>query len=77
MKRPLRLSLQVSVVLALLNAAASAQAPKGCNRCVGHESPDLVVEGCSEIIEEGRQAPDIAAATAMNPSIAEQFDPSN
>jgi tetratricopeptide (TPR) repeat protein len=69
MKRPLQHSLQVSVVLALLNAA-SAQAPRGWNRCVGHESPDLVIEGCSEIIEEGQQAPTILALAHNNRGVA-------
>lgn len=69
MKRP-QLSIQVSVVLALLNAVASAEAPRGWNRCVGHESPDLVIDGCTEIIEEGRQAPAILALAHNNRGVA-------
>jgi tetratricopeptide (TPR) repeat protein len=68
MKRPLQLSF--SAVLVLLNAAASAQAPRGWNQCVGHESPDLVIQGCSEIIEEGQQAPAILATAHNNRGVA-------
>jgi tetratricopeptide (TPR) repeat protein len=70
MKRPLQLSIQVGIVLALLNVAVSAQAPGGWDRCVGHESPDLVIEGCSEIIDEGRQAPAILATAHNNRGVA-------
>ena len=70
MKRPLQLCIQVNVVLALLSASASAEAPRGWNRCVGHESPDLVIEGCSEIIDEGRQAPAILALAHNNRGVA-------
>src|SRR6516225_5094213 len=70
MIRPLQLSIRISAVLLLLNAAASAQAPRGWNRCVGHESPDLVIEGCSEIIEEGQQAPAILATAHNNRGVA-------
>ena len=70
MIRPLQLSIRISAVLLLLNAAASAQAPKGWNRCVGHESPDLVIEGCSEIIEKGQQAPAILATAHNNRGVA-------
>jgi tetratricopeptide (TPR) repeat protein len=69
MKRPLQHSLQVSVLLAVLNVAF-AQAPRGWNRCVGHESPDLVIEGCSEIIEEGQQAPTVLALAHNNRGVA-------
>ena len=70
MKRPLQLSIQVSAVLVLLNIAVFAQAPRGWDRCVGHESPDLVIEGCSEIIEEGRQTPAILALAHNNRGVA-------
>src|SRR5690349_7556003 len=70
MKRQLQLYVQVSVVLASLHASASAEAPRGWNRCVGHESPDLVIEGCSEIIDEGRQAPAILALAHNNRGVA-------
>ena len=61
MKRPLQLFIRISAALVLLNTAVSAQAPRGWDRCVGHERPDLLIEGCSEIIDEGRQAPAILA----------------
>jgi tetratricopeptide (TPR) repeat protein len=70
MKRPLQLSLQVSAVLVLLNAAVSAQTPRGWDQCVGHESPDLVIEGCSEIIDEGQQAPAILSTAHNNRGVA-------
>jgi tetratricopeptide (TPR) repeat protein len=69
MKRQLQLSIQVSVVLVTLNAAVSAQTPRGW-RCVGHESPDLVIEGCSEMIEEAQQAPAILALAHNNRGVA-------
>ena len=70
MKRALRLSIRVSAVLLLLNGAVLAQAPKGWDRCVGHESPDLVIEGCSEIIEEEGQSPAILATAHNNRGVA-------
>jgi tetratricopeptide (TPR) repeat protein len=70
MKRPLRLSIQVSLVLVLLKAAVSAQAPRGWNRCVGHESPDLVIEGCTKIIDDQQQAPAILALAYNNRGVA-------
>jgi tetratricopeptide (TPR) repeat protein len=65
-----QLSIQATIVLALSNAAVSAQAPRGWDRCVGHESPDLVIEGCSEIIVEGQQAPAILALAHNNRGVA-------
>ena len=70
MKRPLQLFNRVSIVLVLLNTAVSAQAPRGWDRCVGHERPDLVIEGCSEIIEEGQQAPAILSLAHNNRGVA-------
>jgi tetratricopeptide (TPR) repeat protein len=70
MKRQLQLYVQVSVVLALLHPTPKAEAPRGWNRCVGHEIPDLVIEGCSEIIDEGRQAPAILALAHNNRGVA-------
>ena len=70
MKRPLQLFNRVSIVLVLLNVAVSAQAPRGWDRCVGHESPDLVIEGCSEMIDEGKQAPAILATAHNNRGVA-------
>ena len=64
------LSIQATNVLALSNAAVSAQAPRGWDRCVGHESQDLVIEGCSEIIEEGQQAPAILSLAHNNRGVA-------
>ena len=65
-----QLSIQATIVLALSNAAVSAQAPRGWDRCVGHESPDLAIEGCSEIIVEGQQAPAILALAHNNRGVA-------
>ena len=70
MKRLSQLSIQVIIVLALLNAALSAPAPSGWDRCVGHESPDLVIEGCSEIIDKGQQALAILATAHNNRGVA-------
>ena len=70
MKRPLQLFNRVSIVLVLLNVTVSAQAPRGWDRCVGHESQDLVIEGCSEIIEEGQQAPAILSLAHNNRGVA-------
>jgi len=70
MKRSLQFSIRVSAVLLLLNASVSAQAPRGWDRCVGHESPDLVIEGCSEMIDEGQQAPAILATAHNNRGVA-------
>jgi tetratricopeptide (TPR) repeat protein len=70
MKRPLQLSIRVSAVLVLLNATVSAQAPRGWDRCVAQESPVLVIEGCSEIIDEGRRAPAILALAHNNRGVA-------
>jgi len=70
MKRLSQLSIQVTIVLVLLNAPVYAQAPRGWNQCVGHETPDLVIEGCSEIIEEGGQAPAILGTAHNNRGVA-------
>ena len=70
MKRPLQLSIRVSAVLVLLNATVSAQAQRGWDRCVAQESLVLVIEGCSEIIDEGRQAPAILALARNNRGVA-------
>ena len=70
MKRLSQLSIQATIVLALSNATVSAQAPRGWNRCVAPESPDLVIEGCSEIIVEGQQAPAILALAHNNRGVA-------
>jgi tetratricopeptide (TPR) repeat protein len=70
MKRLSQLSIQATIVLALSNATVSAQAPRGWNRCVASESPDLVIEGCSEIIVEGQQAPAILALAHNNRGVA-------
>ena len=70
MKRPLQLFNRVSIVLVLLNVTVSAQAPRGWDRCVGHESQDLVIEGCSEMIDEGQQAPAILSLAHNNRGVA-------
>jgi tetratricopeptide (TPR) repeat protein len=70
MKRSFQLSIQVGVVLVSLSAAVSAQTPRGWNRCVGFESPDLVIEGCSEMIDEAQQAPAILALAHNNRGVA-------
>ena len=70
MKRSFQLPIQVSVVLVSLSAAVSAQTPRGWNRCVGHESPDLVIEGCSEMIGEAQQGPAILALAHNNRGVA-------
>jgi len=70
MKRSFALSIHLSVVLVSLSATVFAQTPRGWNQCVGHESPDLVIEGCSEMIDEAQQAPAILALAHNNRGVA-------
>jgi tetratricopeptide (TPR) repeat protein len=70
MAYPLPFTIQVVLFSALLSAAGSAQTPRGWSRCVGHETPDLVIEGCSEIIEETQQSPKILALAHNNRGVA-------
>ena len=70
MKRPLQLSIRVSAVLVLLNATVSAQAPRGWDRFVAQESPALVIEGCSEIINEEQQVLAILSLAYNNRDVA-------
>jgi tetratricopeptide (TPR) repeat protein len=65
MNRTYQLSIQIGLLLALFTAAVSAQTPRGWSNCVGHETLDLVIDGCTEIIEEAQQ-PSAILATAHN-----------
>lgn len=70
MNRPFPLISQIILFLALLNVTGSAQTPKGWSKCVGHETPDLVIGGCSEIIDEGKQPAAILALAHNNRGVA-------
>src|SRR5215831_7660943 len=70
MKRSFALSIHLGVVLVSLSGAVFAQTPRGFNQCVGHESPDLVIEGCSEMIDKAQQTPAILALAHNNRGVA-------
>jgi tetratricopeptide (TPR) repeat protein len=66
MSHPVPFTFQVVLLLALLTASGSAQTARGWSKCVGHETPELVIEGCSEIINETQQSPKILALAHNN-----------
>jgi tetratricopeptide (TPR) repeat protein len=70
MTDPLPFTIQVVLLSALVSAAGFAQTPRSWAKCVGHETPDLVMEGCSEIIEEAQQPPAILALAYNNRGVA-------
>ena len=70
MKRKNQRGLSISAVLAilvLLDASVSAEDLKGWSQCLGGEGPiiDVVVEGCTAIIQAGQDTP-VKLALAFN-----------
>jgi hypothetical protein len=56
-----RKRITVILILSALVRAALAQDQKGWNQCIGREDPipEVVIKGCSEIIQDTQNAPDI------------------
>jgi tetratricopeptide (TPR) repeat protein len=67
--------LSVSAILAfsvLLNAASLAQSPREWSRCIGREGPiiDTIIEGCTAVIQSGRETPEKLATAFDNRGVA-------
>ena len=64
----------IAIVLALstLARAAFAQEQKGWDQCTGREGPipDIVIKGCSEIIQNAQSASAILATAHNNRGVA-------
>jgi tetratricopeptide (TPR) repeat protein len=75
MKQKTKRILSISAILTisvLLNAGALAQSPKDWSQCIGREGPiiDVVIEGCTAIIQAGQDPPKKLATAFDNRGIA-------
>jgi tetratricopeptide (TPR) repeat protein len=75
MKQKTKWILSISAILTisvLLNAGALAQSPKDWSQCIGREGPiiDVVIEGCTAIIQAGQDPPKKLATAFDNRGIA-------
>jgi len=64
--------LAILASLMLLNARALAQSPRDWSQCTGREGPivDVVIEGCTAIIQAGQDPPQKLAAAHNNRGVA-------
>jgi tetratricopeptide (TPR) repeat protein len=67
-----RKRITVILILSALVRAALAQDQKGWNQCIGREGPipEVVIKGCSEIIQDTQNAPAILATAHNNRGVA-------
>ena len=75
MKRKTQQMLSISVILAisvLLNAESLAQIPRDWSQCLGLEGPitDVVIEGCTAVIQSGQDTPQRLATAFDNRGVA-------
>jgi tetratricopeptide (TPR) repeat protein len=75
MKQKTKWILSISAILTisvLLNAGVLAQSPKDWSQCIGREGPiiDVVIEGCTAVIQAGQDPPKKLATAFDNRGVA-------
>ena len=75
MKQKPQRMLSISAILAisvLLNAGVLAQSSRDWGQCIGREGPiiDIVIKGCTAVIQAGQDPPQKLAAAFNNRGVA-------
>jgi tetratricopeptide (TPR) repeat protein len=75
MKQKTRRTLSISAILAITvpyNAGVLAQSPRDWNQCIGREGAivDVVIEGCTAVIQAGQDPPQKLATAFDNRGVA-------
>ena len=78
MKQKTQLTLGISAILSasvLLNAGVLAQSPRDWSECIGREGPiiDVVIEGCTAVIQAGQGPPKKLATAFDNRGVAHRL----